>query len=90
MEYFAYVIIISTRILLHVIFICMFVRAILTFMQSSADNFLTRAVYAVSEVVIRPVRYFMMRLNILQGSRIDMSFSFSMLIIIILLLLLPQ
>ena len=89
MDIFVDVITNTVIILIFVIYICMFLRFIMQFSQSAAESFFGRLAYTVAEIIIAPVRYFLVRFNILQGIPFDASAIISMLILWVLLMILP-
>ena len=84
MELFIHLTVNFVDLLLGVVFLAMFVRAILSLFMVSEDNKIFMLAFTVTEPFIIPVRMLCERFGWFQGLPIDMSFMItSMLIIII-------
>lgn len=80
---------VSIGILLSVLELCFFARAILSFLNPTEEGFLAAILYTVTEPVIIPVRALLARLHFGEGSPIDLSFFFTFLILSAINMLLP-
>ena len=80
---------VSIGILLSLLEICFFVRAILSFLNPGEEGFLAAILYTVTEPVILPVRALLARLHVGEGLPIDLSFFFSFLLLSLLNVMLP-
>ena len=76
-------------ILIDVLHIAMFVRAILSWFDPMQEGKLTAFLHTLTEPVIIPVRALLYKLNIGQDTPIDLSFSLTYLILVIVQMFLP-
>ena len=74
---------------LDVVSIAMFLRMIFSLFLGQEESRFSMLLACITEPFILPVRYFMVKFNILQDSPIDWSFTVSYLIIALLRLFLP-
>ncbi len=88
MEYFFYIIAKIVSIGLSVLSLAMFLRVILQFFASEDSKFVIFC-YAITEPFIIPIRVIMDKLNVGQGSPIDIPFFVAYIILTVLQMFLP-
>ena len=89
METFLTLVCVTASLLLWVIQMCMFIRAILSWFPTAEGGFFSRLTYAVTEPLIIPVRNLLSRISVFADSPLDLSFLFTFLLISILRIFLP-
>ena len=86
----AFVLANGVQLLLDIVMIAMFLRAVLSFFVSpDADFALLTVLAAITEPFILPFRALMVKFNLLQDSPIDFSFSVAMLAVWLVSAMLP-
>ncbi len=75
-------------VMLDVVMIAMLARVIVSFISDESTP-ITLFLACITEPFIMPIRYFMVKYNILQDTPVDFSFTFTYLIISLVKLLLP-
>ena len=76
-------------ILLDIVSIAMFLRMILSLFTDSEDSRFSLFLACITEPFIIPVRYLLVKFNILQNTPLDWSFTVSYLVLMLLRLMLP-
>jgi len=76
-------------VLLDAVSFAMFIRMLLSLLFDSEDSRISVFLACITEPFIIPIRYLMVKFNILQNSPIDWSFTVSYLVIVVLRFLLP-
>lgn len=74
MDVFMYVLVSTLSLLIEVIFVLMFIRAIFSWFPTESPGKLQLIIHHMTEPVIAPVRKFLWRMGWFQGLPIDMSF----------------
>lgn len=74
MDVFMYVLVSTLSLLIEVIFVLMFIRAIFSWFPTENPGKLQLIIHHMTEPVIAPVRKFLWRMGWFQGLPIDMSF----------------
>ena len=74
MAIFMYVLVSTLSLLIEVLFVLMFIRAIFSWFPTESPGKLQLIIYHMTEPVIAPVRKFLWRMGWFQGLPIDMSF----------------
>ena len=80
---------ISLRILLSLLELCFFLRAILSFLNPEEEGFFAGILYVLTEPVLLPIRALFERLRFGENSPIDLSFFAGFLLLTLLNTLLP-
>ena len=75
--------------ILNVVSLAMMARMIVSLIFGPTDSRLSIFLTCITEPFIMPIRFIMAKLNVLQNSPIDWSFTFSYLVIIFLRFVLP-
>ena len=81
LEVFLYVLVSTLSLLIEVLFVLMFIRAIFSWFPTENPGKLQRIVFHMTEPVISPVRKFLWRMGWFQGLPFDMSFMFTYLLL---------
>lgn len=89
MEAILFIIAKTAAIMLDVIAYAMMARMLLPFFLNPEESRIYQFVYCISEPFVVPVRYFLVKFNLLQNSIIDWSFTVSYLILVLLRYFLP-
>jgi len=76
-------------VILNVVSLAMMARMIVSLIFGQEDSRIAMFLVCITEPFIMPVRFVMAKLNVLQNSPIDWSFTFAYLLIIFLRLVLP-
>lgn len=81
---FFYIIVLTIKILLWVLQILMFCRAILSWLPIDENSTISRFLYTSTEFAIAPVRYVFDKYHIMEGFPIDMPFLCTFILLMIL------
>lgn len=86
-----YILCVSVELFISFLLFAMLIRSLLTVFSGGedGDGSFSRFLVAVTEPFIQPMRWLLMRFNILQDSPVDFSFTFTFLILWMLTLFLP-
>lgn len=71
---FIYITVVTIKILLWVIQILMFCRAIISWLPIDENSAISRFLYATTEFVVAPMRYLFDKYRIMEGFPLDMPF----------------
>ncbi len=83
MELFLVLTVNFVDLVLSVLMIAMFIRAILSFLMMGEDSKLGMLMYIITEPFIMPIRILLEKINLFQGTPLDVSFFLTTLIIAI-------
>ena len=89
MEIIFFIIAKVIRLSLNFVMICMIVRMFFPLFKNPEESNFYTFLSVITEPFIIPVRYFMQKYNILQGTPIDWSFTISYILLSIVSVLLP-